>query len=49
MGMKEAKDLVDNAPGLVLRQVSGDRADRAKVLLERQGATVIVSGDPGWG
>jgi ribosomal protein L7/L12 len=42
MGMKEAKDLVDNAPGLVLHQVSSDRADRAKVQLERLGATVTV-------
>jgi ribosomal protein L7/L12 len=48
MGMKEAKDLVDNAPGPVLQQVSVDRADRAKALLERLGATAIVSGDPGW-
>ena len=43
MGMKEAKDLVDNAPGLVLHQVSSDRVDRAKNLLESAGATVTVA------
>jgi ribosomal protein L7/L12 len=43
MGLKEAKDLVDHAPGLVLHQVSIDRADRARAQLERQGATVIVT------
>jgi len=45
MGVKEAMDLVDSAPGLVLRQVSGDRVDRAKKLLEGLGASVVVS-DP---
>jgi hypothetical protein len=45
---KEAKDLVDDAPGLVLRQVTSDRADRAKDLLESRGATVTVSSDRGW-
>jgi len=48
MGMKEAKDLVDNAPGLVLHRVTSERAERARKLLEGMGATVIVSGDPGW-
>jgi large subunit ribosomal protein L7/L12 len=43
LGLKEAKDLVDHAPGLVLHQVSGDRADRARAQLERRGATVIVT------
>jgi hypothetical protein len=43
LGLKEAKDLVDHAPGLVLHQVSTDRADRARAQLERHGATVIVT------
>jgi hypothetical protein len=47
MRLKEAKDLVDNAPGLVMHQVTSDRADRAKELLESLGATVTVSSDPG--
>jgi hypothetical protein len=46
MGMKEAKDLVDNAPGLVLHRVTSERAERARNLLEGVGATVTVSGDP---
>ena len=47
MRLKEAKDLVDNAPGLVMHQVTSERADRGKELLESLGATVTVSGDPG--
>jgi large subunit ribosomal protein L7/L12 len=43
MGLKEAKDLVDGAPGLVLSQVTSERADRAKNLLKSLGATVAVS------
>ena len=43
LGLKEAKDLVDNAPGLVLHRVTRERADRAKDLLESLGATVTVS------
>jgi hypothetical protein len=47
MRLKEAKDLVDNAPGLVMHQVTSERADKAKELLEILGATVTVSSDPG--
>jgi ribosomal protein L7/L12 len=43
MRLKEVADLVDNAPGLVMRQVTSERADRAKELLESLGATVTVS------
>ena len=46
MGVEEAMDLVDSVPGLVLRQVSSDRVERAKELLEGLGATVTVSSDP---
>ncbi len=42
----EARDLIDNAPGLVMRQVTSERADRAKELLETLGATVSVTSDP---
>jgi len=48
MAVEEAMDLVDDAPGHVLRQVTGERADRAKNLLEGLGAVVTVSSDPGW-
>jgi hypothetical protein len=47
MRLKEAKDLVDNAPRLVMHQVTSGRADQAKELLESLGATVTVSSDPG--
>lgn len=42
MGLKEAKDLVDNAPGLVMQDVTSERAERAKELLESLGATVVI-------
>ena len=44
---EEAADLVDSAPGLVMCQVTSERAGKAKQLLESLGATVTVSGDPG--
>ena len=46
MRMKEAQDLIDNAPGLVMSQVTSERANRAKELLESLGATVTVTSDP---
>jgi large subunit ribosomal protein L7/L12 len=42
MGLREAKDLVDNAPGLVMSRATDGQAGRAKELLERAGATVIA-------
>jgi ribosomal protein L7/L12 len=47
MRLREAEDLVDKAPGLVMHQVTSERADRAKELLESLGATVAVGSDPG--
>ncbi|HEY6787929.1 MAG TPA: ribosomal protein L7/L12 [Trebonia sp.] len=47
MRLKEAKDLIDNAPGLVMHHVTSGQADLAKELLESLGATVTVSDDPG--
>ncbi len=40
LGLKEAKDLVDNAPKPVLEKVSKEDADKAKTQLEEAGATV---------
>ncbi len=40
LGLKEAKDLVDNAPKPVLESVDKDAADKAKDVLEAAGATV---------
>jgi large subunit ribosomal protein L7/L12 len=40
LGLKEAKDLVDSAPGNVKEGVSKDEAETIKKKLEEQGATV---------
>jgi large subunit ribosomal protein L7/L12 len=40
LGLKEAKDVVDNAPGPVLEGVDQETADKAKAALEGAGATV---------
>ena len=40
LGLKEAKDLVDNAPKAVKEGVSKEEADQVKAKLEEQGATV---------
>jgi large subunit ribosomal protein L7/L12 len=42
LGLKEAKDLVDNAPKPVLEKVNKETADKAKEQLEAAGATVEV-------
>jgi large subunit ribosomal protein L7/L12 len=40
LGLKEAKDLVDNPPKAVKEGVSKDEAEAVKAKLEEQGATV---------
>jgi large subunit ribosomal protein L7/L12 len=40
LGLKEAKDLVDNAPKAILEKASKDDATKAKEALEGVGATV---------
>jgi large subunit ribosomal protein L7/L12 len=40
LGLKEAKELVDNAPGTVREAVSKEEAEAVKAKLEEQGATV---------
>ena len=42
LGLKEAKDLVDNAPKPVLEHVTKEAAQAAKEKLEAAGATVEV-------
>jgi large subunit ribosomal protein L7/L12 len=42
LGLKEAKDLVDGAPKVVLEKVAKDAADKARAALEEAGATVTV-------
>ena len=40
LGLKEAKDLVDSAPGPVKEGVTKDEADKIKAELEEAGASV---------
>jgi large subunit ribosomal protein L7/L12 len=40
LGLKEAKDLVDNVPGTVKEGVTKEEAEAIKKKLEEQGATV---------
>ncbi len=40
LGLKEAKDLVDSAPGPVKEGIPKDEAEAIKAKLEEQGATV---------
>jgi len=42
LGLKEAKDLVDGAPKVVLEKVNKEAAEKAKAALEGAGATVTV-------
>jgi len=42
LGLKEAKDLVDSAPGAVKEGVAQDEADQIKAQLEEAGAAVEV-------
>ena len=42
LGLKEAKDLVDNAPKPVLERVPKEQADQAKEKLEAAGAGVDI-------
>ena len=42
LGLKEAKDLVEAAPGNVKEAVSKEEADEAKTKLEAAGATVEI-------
>jgi large subunit ribosomal protein L7/L12 len=42
LGLKEAKDLVDNAPKAVVEGVNKEKAEEAKAKLEEAGASVEV-------
>jgi len=42
LGLKEAKDLVDGAPKVVLEKVDKAAAEKAKEVLEGAGATVTL-------
>ena len=42
LGLKEAKDLVEGAPKVVLEKANKETADKAKETLEAAGATVTL-------
>jgi len=42
LGLKEAKDLVDGAPKVVLEKVNKESAEKGRAALEGAGATVTV-------
>ncbi len=42
LGLKEAKDLVDNAPKPVKEGIAKDEAEKIKAALSEQGATVDI-------
>jgi large subunit ribosomal protein L7/L12 len=42
LGLKEAKELVDNAPSTVKEGIGKDEAEQIKTKLEEQGATVAL-------
>lgn len=42
LGLKEAKDLVDGAPGVVKEGVPKEEAEAAKAKLQEAGATVTI-------
>jgi len=42
LGLKEAKDLVDGAPKVVLEAVNKETMEKAKASLESAGATITV-------
>lgn len=42
LGLKEAKDLVDGAPGMVKEKVSKEEAEALKAKIEEAGATIEI-------
>ena len=42
LGLKEAKDLVDNAPKPVLEKANKENAEKAKAKLEAEGAKITL-------
>jgi large subunit ribosomal protein L7/L12 len=46
LSLKEVKDLVEDAPVVVLEKVAKDAAEKARAVLERAGAAVKVTAEP---
>lgn len=42
LGLKEAKDLVDGAPSIVMEDAPQEQAQEFKTALEEAGATVTI-------
>lgn len=42
LGLKEAKDLIESVPKQVLENISKEKAEEGKKLLEEAGAVVII-------
>lgn len=42
LGLKEAKDLIESVPKQILENVSKEKAEESKKLLEEAGAVVII-------
>ena len=42
LGLKEAKEMVEGAPGIVMKDIGKDQADELKAKLEAAGATVEI-------
>lgn len=43
LGLKEAKDVIENVPKLIFESVSKDKAEELKNLLEEAGAKVDIN------
>ena len=42
LGLKEAKDLIESVPKQVLENISKEKAEESKKLLEEAGAVVVI-------
>jgi large subunit ribosomal protein L7/L12 len=42
LGLKEAKDLIDNPPSVILKRVGKEKAEQAKAVIEKTGAVAEV-------
>lgn len=43
LGLKEAKELIESVPKLVAENISKEKADEYKKLLEEAGAIIVVN------
>jgi len=43
LGLKEAKDLIESVPKMVAENVSKEKADEYKKILEEAGAVILIN------